>query len=324
MTLAGFGRPDRSRIRLFRSNILTMRDLLLNSLRAFAAVYAAGGVRPAARDLRITHSAVSRHLRELEAWIGTPLIEPRATRRTISFTPQGEALGRTALGSLRELETAIVKAREAKRGNAVTISTTASLASRWLLPRLADLEAAYPWIEVSILVDQRLSDLTAAGADLAIRMGRGPWPGLDGFPLMDDALYPVVSPTYWAVSGRPATPADLVGLRLLHDRDPNAAWAAWRQAYGPDGLDLRPGPRFASSDLVLRAASQGLGVALARGRLAADDIAAGRLLRPYGGLEVAVPDAYWIVRPEGAPKRAAVTAVVAWLQREAGGNDRPR
>ncbi len=295
---------------------------MLNALRAFAAVYEAGGVRPAARDLQITHSAVSRHLRELEAWIGVPLIEPRATRRAISFTPQGEALGRAALTNMRDLANAVAAVREAKRGNTATISTTPSLASRWLLPRLAAFEATYPWIELSILVDQRLSDLTAAGADLAIRMGRGPWPGLDSTPLMDDILYPVMSPGYWAASGRPSKPTDLKGLRLVHDRDPNAAWAIWRAAHGPAGLDLRPGPRFASSDLVLRAAGQGLGVALARGRLAADDIAAGLLLRPCGDLEVAVPDAYWIVQPEGAPPRAAVTAVVEWLRREAGDEDR--
>ena len=295
-----------------------MHDLLLNALRAFAAVYETGGVRPAARALQVTHSAVSRHLRELEAWIGVPLLEVRQGARSIAFTAQGEALGKAALASLRELESAVAAVREARRGNAVTLSTTPSFASRWLLPRLPDLERAYPWIELSVVVEQKLAAPDDLGADLAIRMGRGPWPGLDCEAFMDDALFPVAGRAYWEAAGKPDRPEDLAGLRLLHDRDPNASWEAWRSAHGGAKLDLRAGPRFASSDLVLRAASQGLGVALARGRLAADELASGSLIRPFGALEVAVPEAYWIVRQEEAALRVAVSAVIEWLKAQAG------
>ena len=294
-----------------------MRDLLLNALRAFAAVYETGGVRPAARSLRVTHSAVSRHVRELEAWLGVTLVERRESARSLAFTPQGEALGRAGLASLRALEAAVTAAREAKRGNAVTLSTTPSFAARWLLPRLPAFEAAVGWVELSVVVDQKLTDPGAQGADLALRMGRGPWPGLACEPFMDDALYPVMSRAYWDAAGRPATPAALAGLRLLHDRDPNAAWEAWLSAHRAPGLDRRAGPRFASSDLVLRAAAQGLGVALARDRLAADDVAAGVLVRPFGDHHVAVPDAYWLVRTAAAPPRVAVTAAIDWLKSQA-------
>lgn len=294
-----------------------MRDLPLNALRAFAGVYETGGVRPAARSLRVTHSAVSRHVRELEAWLGVPLVERREGARSLAFTPQGEALGRAALTGLRALESAVAVVREAKRGNAVTLSTTPSFAARWLLPRLAAFADAVPWVELSIVVDQKLTDPGGQGADLAIRMGRGPWPGLACAPLMDDALYPVMSRAFWDAAGRPATPAALAGLRLLHDRDPNAAWEAWLSAHPAPGLDRRAGPRFASSDLVLRAAAQGLGVALARDRLAADDVAAGILIRPFGDTEIAVPDAYWLVRAEAAPPHVAVTAAIDWLKSQA-------
>ncbi|MDJ0950465.1 MAG: LysR substrate-binding domain-containing protein [Alphaproteobacteria bacterium] len=294
-----------------------MKDLLLNALRAFAAVYETGGVRPAARTLEVTHSAISRHLRELEAWVGVALVEKREGARAIAFTPQGEALGRAALAGLRELETAVAAVRESRRGNAVTISTTPSFAARWLLPRLAVFEQAYPWIELSILVDQTLADAADLGAGLAIRMGRGPWPGLVCEPFMDDALYPVMSPAYWEQASRPHKPEDLAGLRLLHDRDPNASWAAWQRRHKAAKLNVRAGPRFTSSDLVLRAAAQGLGVALARHRLAAEDVASGTLMRPCGELHVPVPDAYWILRAETAPARAAVAAVIDWLRSQA-------
>jgi LysR family transcriptional regulator, glycine cleavage system transcriptional activator len=166
------------------------------------------------------------------------------------------------------------------------------------------------------MVDRRLDDPEAGGIDLAIRMGRGPWPDLHCEPLMDDALYPVMSPAYWKKSGRPQEPGDLAGLRLLHDRDPHASWEAWRRAHGPASLDVRRGPRFTSSDLVLRAAAQGQGVALARHRLAQDDLATGALLRPIGGRSVDLGPAYWLVTRHQAPDHPALATVVAWLRRE--------
>ena len=88
------------------SNLETMKDLPLNALRAFAVIYETGGIRPAARSLRVTHSSISRHVRELESWIGLSLIEVPEGTRSLRFTDQGEALGRSALAGLRELETA--------------------------------------------------------------------------------------------------------------------------------------------------------------------------------------------------------------------------
>ena len=302
----------------FWSIISTMHSLPLNALRAFATVYAQGGVRAAARELQVAHSAVSRHLAELDGWMGVSLAHPGGGRRRLAFTPQGEALARATLAALREIDTAATALREARSAHSVTLTTPPSFASRWLLPRLPRLEQAHPHIEVSVLVDQRLVDMDAGGADLAIRMGRGHWPDGRSEPLMDDALYPVMSPSYWEKSGRPHRPADLLGLRLLHDRDPNASWESWRLSYGPAELDVRKGPRFASTDLVLRAATLGQGVALARHRLAMDDVAAGTLLRPIPRLSVPLGPAYWIVLPRRSRVREATTAVVEWLKTQAG------
>lgn len=292
-----------------------MQTAPLNAFRAFAAVYETGGVRPAARLLEVTHSTVSRHLRELERWIGLALFEPGdGGNRRLVFTPQGEALGRAALESLRMLERAVQSVRETPRRNAVTVTTTPSFAARWLLPRLPAFQKSYPWIELSVIAEQKLVDPAVQAADVAIRMGKGPWPGLDCEPLMDDALYPVLSHGLWEQAGKPTNPEALLSLRLLHDRDPNAAWATWLAVHGPDNVDAEAGPRFASSDLVLRAALQSFGAALARDRLAADEIAAGTLVRPFGDRQVMLHDAYWIVRPSGAEQRVAVTAVIAWLK----------
>lgn len=292
-----------------------MKDLPLNALRALAVVHASGGVRSAARELGVAHSAVSRHLAELEAWIGVPL---RAkARKQLVLTPQGERLAKAVLGGLREIESAVSALRETRSANSVAVGTIPSIAARWLLPRLPRLETSHPHLEVSVVVGKRLDDVEAAGVDLAIRMGKGPWPGARCEPLADDALYPVMSDDYWRKSGRPSKPADLVGLRLLHDRDPDATWEAWRREHGPEELDVRKGPRFTSTDLVLQAAAQGQGVALARHRLATEDLASGVLRRPLGGLFVRIEDAYWIVLPRHVFPRPATEAVIAWLKREA-------
>ena len=294
-----------------------MEDLPLNALRAFAAVHAQRGVRAAARELGIAHSSVSRHLAELQAWLGVTLMEETSGRQAPRFTSQGEVLGRAVLAGLAEIAQAVAEVREAKSPNAVSLSTTPSFAARWLLPRLPGFERAHPGVELSVLVDQKLDPPGARGIDLAVRMGRGPWPELDCTPLMDETLYPVMGRAYWEDAGRPTRVDALRRLRLLHDRDPQAGWERWRAAHGPGGLDVRKGPRYSSSDLVLRAAAQGQGVALARDRLVRDDLASGALVRPVPALAVTLPDAYWIVLPRGPRVRSATAAVVSWLRREA-------
>ena len=305
------------RAQAFWSNIKTMQSMPLNALRVFALVCEHGGVRAASRELGIAHSSVSRHLTELEAWVGVPLArEKGAGRHGWMPTPQGKALGKAVLAGLRDIEAATKSIREARSPFAVTISAAPSFAARWLLPRLPALERAYPRIELSVLVNQHVEDLQAGGIDVAVRMGTGPWPGMHCEHLMDDALYPVVSPDFWKDRGSPTRPQALSSLRLLHDRDPHAGWERWRRQFGPASLNLQRGPRFASSDLLLRAAQQGQGVALARHRLAAGDVATGLLVRPFGEREVHIENAYWIVRPNGPP-RDAVKTVIAWLSNEA-------
>jgi LysR family glycine cleavage system transcriptional activator len=294
-----------------------MDRLPLNALRAFALVLQRGGVRPAARDLGVSHSAVSRHLRELERWLGVALFEKNAARG-LRVTAQGQKLAASAQRALHDLQQAVTAVHEQRSRYSVSVSTTASFAARWLLPRLPGLQRAYPRLEVSVVVDQRLEEPGSFSSDLAIRTGRGPWPRVVATALMGETLYPVMSPALWRQSGRPGEPADLSRLSLLHDRDPSTSWQLWRQKYGPAELDVRRGARFASSDLVLRGAAQGLGVALARHRLVQEDIASGTLLRPFGPRSVDLGTAYWIVRPPEAETPNAVHMLVAWLQQEAG------
>jgi LysR family transcriptional regulator, glycine cleavage system transcriptional activator len=293
-----------------------MKNLPLVALRALAAVHAHKGVRAAARELGVAHSSVSRHLAELEKWLGVAVVEPSNHARDFSLTPQGEALGEVALNTLRTIEQAAARVSEAKSVNAIIVSTTPSIAARWLLPKLAAMESQHHKHEISVLVEQQLSDLHAENIDIAIRMGRGPWPDLHCEPLMGDALYPVMSKTLFEKMRPTNLEMHLSGMRLLHDRDPNAAWALWREAFGPKQLDVKSGPRFASSDLVLRAAALSQGIALARHQLVAEDIANGALVKPFGELRVEVPNAYWIVMPKRSLRRPDITSFVARLKRQ--------
>jgi LysR family glycine cleavage system transcriptional activator len=295
-----------------------MKDLPLNALRAFALTVEKGGVRPAARELAVSHSAVSRHLKELERWLGVTLLERDPGFRGLQVSAQARKLAEAIESALKDVNRAVDVVREHRSPNAVMLSVAPSFASRWLLPRLPAFEHGYPRVEVSILVDQKLEDLRTSGCDLVIRMGQGPGSDVDARPLMNDQLYPVMSPDAWRRAGQPQALDELRGMRLLHDRDPQASWAVWRENRGPKNLDVRKGPRFSSSDLVLRAAAQGLGVALARHRLVEDDILSGTLVRPFATAAITLDRAYWIVTRPGGPVREVAALVIAWLQREAG------
>ena len=298
-----------------------MRDLPLTLLRALAAVYETGGIRPAGRHLGIQHSAVSRALRDLEGWLGVPLLEKRDGQRALAFTAEGAALGKAALAAMNELQSAVTSTREGSSANSVTLATTPSFAMRWLLPRLPSLAEAHPKIELSILVDQARKSPVATGADLNIRMGARPPGDLQPDPLMDERIFPVMAPGLWNKLGKPSTLDDLPGLPLLHDRDPSTSWGNWRTKIGPDRLNVRQGPRLTSSDLILRAAEQGQGVALARGRLAEDSLSDGSLIRPLGETELDLGINYWIIANPETGRRWAVRTVIDWLRHEAATGD---
>lgn len=287
-----------------------MKNLPLSSLRALAAAYETGGIRSAGRLLDIAHSAVSHHLKELESWLEVPLFKREAKRGTLAFTAQGERLGRQCLASFRALERSVASTRESHRGNVLTIATTPSFAVRWLLPRLAQFQETHRPIEVSVVVGQQLKSLTETGVDLAIRMGRKPGSG-KSWPLMDDTLYPVASPAFLKKLGGQLQ--DLGTLPLIHDRDPNTPWSRWKEAFGPTDLDTSKGARFTSSDLVLRAAEQGLGVTLARDRLVADSLANGSLVKLFENQHIKLPNAYWVIEREDC-HRSAVRRFLEWLR----------
>lgn len=293
-----------------------MKTLPLNALRAFAQIYKDGGIRAAARALDVSHSAVSRHLRELEAWIGTDLIDRDREGRSLSFTSQGRKLGETALNSFSELQQVTESLKEQRSVNSVLVETTPSFASRWLLPKLPEFEASFPKIKISILVEQRQRNPGSIGCDLSIRMGNGPWEERLARPFMSDALIPVASPAYLERKGNPQHARDLSKHNLLHDRDPNTSWQVWAKEQHLPKLETRNGQRFNSSDLVIRAAEQGLGIALAPLRLAEDSLKSGLLHPVLEPTKIPLENAYWII-PAEKQHSTAMKLFMSWLEEKA-------
>ena len=280
-----------------------MSQLPLNMLRAFAHVYECGGVRPAARRLGIAHSAVSRYISDLEALLDVALIDRAANGRGFTFTPEGERLGRETSRSLNRIEQTVQAIRRTRRRNTVVVETTPSIAARWVFPRLGKLAHELGWVELSVNVDQRVTPPGDGGADICLRMGSGPWSGFGGQTLIEDSLVPVASPGYWASL---RSRKKLKNAVLLHDGDPSASWSQWREHFGPAELSTDHGPRYTSGDLVLRAAEQGLGVALGRYALARDSIESGLLDAPIKEKMTTPELKIWMLTPH---QRAATKDV---------------
>ncbi|MEO1537951.1 MAG: LysR family transcriptional regulator [Pseudomonadota bacterium] len=288
-----------------------MQKTPLNLLRAFAAIYETGGVRSAARVLGIAHSAVSRSLSELEAFLDVDLVERAEGRRALNFTDEGERVGRAALKAIRELDRTLESVRRIRGRSSVVLDSTPSFATRWLFPRLGDLEEKLPWVELSVTIDQRVARPGQFQSDLAVRLGRGPWDGLFCEALSDDELIAVAAPQYIkSFRGR----FHLSKCQLLHDRDPGAGWDRWQQSFGDLQEPFHKGPRYTSGDLVLRAAERGMGVALSRRSLAMESLETGALVDVEPDRCIQLKNSIWLVAPAQDEPRKPTKKVMEWLR----------
>lgn len=270
----------------------------------------------AAQELNVTHSAISHQIRALEEWLGEPLF--RRLNRSLVLTEAGQLFlkpVREAFDKLAEA-TRLLKARDGS--GSLTVSTMPSLAAKWLVPRLRSFRERHPDIEVRISATEQLVDFSRDDVDLALRYGRGDWPNVTVEKLLSESLYPVCSPKLLDGPMPLRKPEDLLQHQLLWDYDWRSdMWERWLDAAGIKGAKTRRPLSFNFSSLMLQAAVDGLGVALSQSVLAAEDLAAGRLVRPF---DISLPAefAYYVVYPPASAKRAKVTAFRNWLFEQAG------
>ncbi len=285
----------------------------LTAVRYFEAAARHLSFTKAAAELNVTHGAISHQVKALEEWLGLPLF--RRLNRALALTEAGqtymvpvrEALERLADG------TRAVRARDGS--GALTVSALPSFAAKWLVPRLGSFRAAWPDIDVRVSATQKLVDFNREDdVDCAIRHGHGPtWPGSEALLLISEDFSPVCSPRLLDGAAPLREPADLAGHTLLQDYDWNVdLWDRWLAAADVALLGRRRALSFNSSSLMLQAAIDGLGVALTQSVLSGDDLAAGRLVRPFR-LTVPTDAGYYLVTPRGGMERPKVAAFRDWL-----------
>ena len=277
----------------------------LTALRTFESAARNGNFSRAAEELHITHGAISHQIKSLEQELGAALFV--RGRRGVALTPEGTALAAVMRDALGRIADGVAAVR-GRSPHALTVSVLPAFATHWLIPRLADFQARHPGIEVNIRASQELVDFARDRVDVAVRYGPGAWRGLTATRLMAEQVFPVCSPDF--AGGR--LPRSLAALRdaaLLHS--PTQPWAAWFHALGVVPPPRR-GPSFSEAGLLLRAAVDGLGVALARSVLARPDLEAGRLVRPVAE-SVPADFAYYLVHPAGVPVTGALAAFREWL-----------
>ena len=280
----------------------------LNALPSFEAAARHLSFSRAADELHVTHGAVSRAVRNLEDHLGVQLMI-RASR-SVRLTPVGASFAAEIRDVLEHLAAA-TSAATGQTSGIVNVSTIDSFAARWLMPRLFGFRRTHGDIDVRVATSERLADFISDGIDIAIRCGGGQYPGLSAELLMKEDHFPVCSPKMLKGRYPLRRPADLARHTLLHDVF-TVDWAIWLHSAGIDNVDAHRGPTFLSSDHAIQAAVRGEGVVLGRSALVADDLAAGRLVRPF---ELSLPAgfAYYVVYPQHALQRPCVKAFRDWL-----------
>ncbi|UCH72847.1 MAG: transcriptional regulator GcvA [Rhodospirillales bacterium] len=286
----------------------------MNTLRAFEAAARHLSFTEAAEELHITQAAVSHQMRTLEEALGVRLF--RRLNRAIRLTEEGQQFVTEVRKALAHLATAMDKLAAPDAGGPLTVSVLPSFASKWLVPRLGRFRARHPEIEVRISPSIQLTDFQRDDVDLVVRYGQGRYEGLHSVRLMTEDIFPVCSPALLSGPDALLRPADLRHHTLLHD-DGYVDWAMWLLVAGVEDVSPTQGPYFTDSALVIQAAVEGQGVALARGALAGDDLAAGRLVKPF---DIAIPAdyAYYVVCPQATAEHPKIAAFRNWLLDEAG------
>jgi|SRR5437763_6064055 LysR family transcriptional regulator, glycine cleavage system transcriptional activator len=282
----------------------------LNALKAFEAAARHVSFTRAAEELCVTQGAVSHQVKALEAELGIKLFTRERQRLIITDAGRDylavvrDALDRIAMGTERLVQR--------QSSGMLTVSTSPDFAAKWLVHRLGRFAEAHPAIDLRVSATMHHVDFAREDVDLAVRHGDGHWPGLHVTRLCSEHLFAVCSP---ALAARLKHPKDVLKLPLLH-LDDRGAWTAWLDAAGLAGTDALHGPVLNRASMLIDAAIDGHGVALARTTLAAWDLIHKRLARPF---PVALPLAksYWIVCPKATAELPKLIAFRDWLLAQA-------
>jgi LysR family glycine cleavage system transcriptional activator len=291
---------------------MTGRLPSLNGLRAFEAAARHLSFTQAASELNVTQTAISHQIKRLELELGVRLFVRQ--NRSLTLTPEASQYLPGVRAAFNDLKLATDRLLRKDQDHVLTVSTLASLAAKWLLPRLSAFQEAHPGIDVRITTSTGLVDFQRDNVDAAIRYGRGQWPGVRADWLMADEVFPVCSPALANGTKPLKCPEDLREHVLLHTSNANSDdWRLWLTAAGlPADLSKQPGVTFDLIFMTIQAAIDGIGVAMGRTSYVQDDIAKGRLVVPF---KIALPaDAgFYLVSPQARADSPKLSAFREWL-----------
>ena len=280
------------------------------ALRALEAAARHRSYSRAAEELSVTHGAVSQQIRRLEAELGARRFARRGN--AMVPTPAAQHLASELGRGFDVLQNAVSQFNAAAERDPLVVSLDPQFANRWLPSRLPKLLSDPAGANLELRVEERRADFTTDGVDVAIRYGAGRWQTLEARRLFAETLFPVCSPKI-AAEHPMRQPRDLLRAPLLHNS--YRPWSLWFRAFGLES-PARTGLLFEDSVMLVEAAAQGLGVALARSGLIEADLAAGRLVRP---LETAVASdlGFFVVWRADSRKLRRTHALRDWLVAEA-------
>ena len=297
----------------------------LPGMRALRTLEAAGrhlNFTRAALELGLTPAAVSHQIKEFEEQLGVALFS--RTSRTIELTEAGMLIHEAASEALERMARAVARARRVKRGaTEIKVTADATFASKWLLPRIDRFRKREPQFELRFDISEELRDFGYDDIDIGIRFGAGVYPGLIAERLFDNVIIPVCSPLLLKNGPPLAEPRDLLRHTLVHiewSRQgvtwPN--WHTWMAAAGIEDFDDSQCVLFEDSSHVVQAALEGNVVALADFAMVANDLSAGRLVRPFDiGVKMPPDFAYHLVYPLEAAADPRIKAFRDWIVEEA-------
>ena len=291
---------------------MTARLPSLNGLRAFEAAARHLSFTQAASELNVTQTAISHQIKRLEQELGIRLFIRQ--NRALALTAEAKDYLPGVRAAFNDLRLATDRVLRKDNDHVLTVSTLASLAAKWLLPRLSAFQEAHRDIDVHITTSASLVDFKGGDVDAAIRYGRGNWPGLRADWIMADQLFPVCSPTLLTGDKPLRRPEDLADQVLLHTSGGTEDdWRLWLTAAGlPTHISRHPGVTFDLSFMTVQAAIDGIGVAIGRTSYVEADIAKGRLVVPF---KITLPaDAgFYLVSPEARADSPKLEAFRQWL-----------
>lgn len=285
----------------------------LATLRVFEAAARLNSFKLAASELGLTPSAVSHGVVTLEKWLEVDLFQRRG--RGISLTPVGETLFPYISESLSMIAIGTQRASGRYGDRRISISVAPTFAARWLVPRLASFRKLHPEISVAIDTQHRKALFALDGVDLAIRMGKGPWPEMRSELILREKLVPVATPKYLRSLRRGGKKIDWARASLLRITSVEHDWDTWLAHVGLELPQTNAAFCFDTVQLAADAAAQGLGIAIGREPLISADLAAGRIVR--AGTAIEIETGYWLTGPNGKETRREVTAFRRWILAQA-------